>query len=260
MNNRIFYHLGCTCDPQVTLQQAKLKNFCFPSVFAGCIQLQQDCLDFIPKYLFNGYFEEEYFNLKNWHIFEILNFDNVNNIENIANVWKNSENNEIIKYYSNTNEYEKVSESDILLEFGKYTLDKTHVNLYNDKLHLINLHAFDKIPGVNPLFQTYQRNKLLFFKENQKYLYYLIYLHRSVNKDMLLDFQQTILDLGINPSQIIIFNRGRNDLICNEIKFNQIMIPDDVSSKQSNICYSYQQIIMAKTCGMLIQNIQGVIK
>lgn len=225
MIEKNLYSLGCTCDPHISWQ-VSLKNHVAPSIFAGLIQFQEESKTFIPKFLFDGTLEKYFFIKENWQ--RISKYSN--------NIFKNLDNS-LFRYCVNL-QTRKFLEKD-KQDLNKLKLLDSEI-YYNDELHLLNIHAKDKTPGVNPMFVDYQRKKYEFFLEHKHELKFGIYLHRSVVEQQLEDFQDLVLNKqNLDPKKFVLFIRNDKETFQN-IKFQKVFLKYG-DNEQSNPFYSSQR-------------------
>jgi len=227
---KVLYSLGCTCDPHVSWQTS-LKEHVAPSIFAGLIQLQEESETFIPKFLFDGTLEKFFFIKEKWQ--RLDRYDN--------NVFRNSD--DSLFQYSFNLQHRKI------LDKNKQNSSKAKALnpeiYYNDELHLLNIHAKDKTPGVNPMFVDYQRKKYEFFLEHKRELKFGIYLHRSVTEQQLADFQDLVLnEQNLDPKNFVLFIRNGKETFQN-IKFQKVFLKYG-DNEQSNPFYSSQRKSMVE--------------
>ena len=222
---KLLYSLGCTCDPHVSWQTT-LKEYVAPSIFAGLIQLQEETETFIPSFLFDDRLEKSFFRIENWH--RIDRFPN--------NVFKDVDGS-LFRYRFNL-------QNRIFLDPG-CTLNESSISnseiYYNPNLHLLNIHAKDKTPGVNPTFVDYQKKKYEYFLEHKLELKYGIYLHRSVSEQQLEDFQKLILSQNLDCNNFVVFIRSKQSF--QNIRFNKVFLKYS-DNEQSNSFYSSQREAM----------------
>lgn len=191
---KVLYSLGCTCDPHISWQTS-LKEHVAPSIFAGLIQLQEESETFIPSFLFDGTLEKFFFDKEKWQRLDRYTNNTFRNADDSLFQYNfNLQTRKILDSKKQDSSKAKILNSEIY---------------YNDELHLLNIHAKDKTPGVNPIFAEYQEKKYEFFLEHKRELKFGIYLHKSTTEQQLADFQDLVLDKhGLNPTNFVLFIRN----------------------------------------------------
>lgn len=226
--DKILYSLGCTCDPYISWQVG-MKAFAAPSLFAGLIQLQDETDKFIPQSLFDGTLEENFFSKEKWIRLDHLSISSKNSI------FRNPITEEIFSYQFNRQRRTFLNSSSIDLKKAKVVDREVY---YNHNLNLLNIHAKDKKPGVDPTFIDYQKAKYEFFLKNKHGFKFGIYLHRSVSEQQLEGFQDLVESQGLDCKNFVVFIRS--DKQFNAVRFNKVWLKYG-NDEQSNPFYSSQR-------------------
>lgn len=214
-NRKILYSLGSKCTPHCVLQK-ELPKFTAPSLFAGCVTNQNESDVFIPQLLFDGSFEKHYFGMKNWTVMKKLN-----DVERQKHgILLGQQDGNFSLFYNHSG---RILRNVNPVEFGVEDLTYGRDMIYNENLHILNVHHQDKTPGTNPAYEEYQRGKYDFWVKHRFELEYFVVLGVDTTIQHLENFKEFLTGNGYDIGKIHIFNRFKS-LDLSSIGFNIIDI------------------------------------